>query len=188
MTKRQLLKFLEMKRDIVMKQEVDAYRKRNKELRDQAIADAGLPDVAAQIEEHLNAALSIWNRWADILQEDKGIRYQKYCYPFPQAMSVYTASQGDTLKNLCDGTLEVETADMLLLQKEHNARLDNIYTAYKNVIAVAESTTNSKEIIPYLKELGFDLGELPPNPKTKVTALAVTVNPAYLFPREKPAA
>jgi hypothetical protein len=176
------MKWLEAKRDQVLGEAKMKYWDIRKDMEKQAIELSGLPQLREEIEAHLDAALKLWLVWRDKHKDDNGVSFsdKTWGFPFESTISMFAASAGDTQKSLLAHSVSFKTDMMERLEQDHNATMKLIFDNYCNVLTVADSLQNAKAVKAYLESLGFDLDELIPK-KPEVTALAVPVNPAFLF-------
>lgn len=179
MTKRELVKWLEAKRERTLSELTSKYSKAVKELKSQVIVESGLPAVAEQMETLIDQAMELWSEWKGQQSEADGIRFKRYSY-FLGNIGKYTSSKEATLRQLVDEEFVVWSPNMARLENEYKATREKTRCNYDNVIAVVNSIPKSKQATEYLEGLGFDLMEIEP-PKKPVTALTVKIDKSYLF-------
>lgn len=179
MTKRELLKWLEAKRNRTLMELSSKYNKANAELVNQAIVDSGLPPVADQMEALIDQVLALWSGWKEQRTDSDEFSFKRYSHVAGN-LSKYSNAKGAALRVLACDEFTVQTTAMVKLENEYQATREKTTNNYDNVIAVVESMPKAAMATAYLKELGFDLTEIEP-PKQPVTALTVKIDRNYLF-------
>lgn len=179
MTKRELLKWLEWKRETTLQQVQSQYQDQYKILKEKAVPKMGLPDIADKIESHMDAVHKLWMEWKERNADTEGLSFKRY-YNLEGTLSNLRASKGDTLKYIIDNEIKIVTLEMAQRESAYKQMREKIKANYANVIAAVESMGKAKDAAEYLVKLGFDLTELR-SPKQKVTALTVRIDTSYLF-------
>lgn len=183
MTKRQLIKWLEAKREEaigeVCSQATDTlntyYTDRNTkiELEETASEIANLMKQASDKVDAFKAKVKASYPDADI----SGGYYGSVTYKLNNLISKYEIRDG-LLKEFEDK--QTPLVKSIIARK--NDLISGIKSNYANVIANVQNMKNAKLAMEYLKNLGFDLSELvkaDENPVT--TALSVEVDTRFLF-------
>ena len=180
MTKRDLVKWLEKKHSEAMQKAKDEYLALRMQAKQKLCDSHGFNQAADQIQEHLDKALAIWGDWKNKIDGVEGISCHNGYHSLNSSLYVYTREGGSFYNQALNEEIAVDSAEIKHIEATGKELLKNITRNYTNVIAVVQSFKTTKEAAAYLKELGFDLGELE-NPPAPVTALAVQINTSYLF-------
>jgi hypothetical protein len=179
MTKREILRWLESKRNRTLSELSEKYHIADNELKNCVISATGLPAVAEKMEALIEEAMNLYNNWKKENSEFDGLDYNKYSRASAN-LNEFISSKGAALKQITYHDISINTAEMLRLETEYKETRQKIHANYANVMAVVDSIHKAKDAVAYLKELGFDLTEIEA-PKEPVTALAVKIDTSYLF-------
>lgn len=180
MTKRQLKKWLENKRERTLFESRELNVTAHQQLADETFAKLGLREVTEQIYPLLVEALKLWYNWKDqqLDNHDLGF-YSNYC-GFERYLSNGLDNADTLYQRITAYDIRLQSATAISLQPEQQEKERNISKTYWDVISVVDSMSTAKEAEAYLASLGFDLTEQSEAPESS-TGMAQKVNPAYLF-------
>lgn len=179
MTKRQLKRWLENKREYTLAESRELYRTTAQQLIDETFADLGLREVAEQIQPLLEQAVKLWDDWKNQQLENSDLDfYSNYC-GLGYALSDY-AGDADSLYQRITHDIRLQSVAAKNLKKESHEREQNISKSYCNLLSVVESMSTAKEAEAYLTSLGFDLAEQYESSETS-SALVKNIDVSYLF-------
>ncbi len=180
MTKRDLVKLLERKQEEAINTAATEYQAARGNAKDAVIKAIGFENVAAKMQEHIEKAFDIWKSFSEKALDTEGVSFRGGYINPSNRLYEYVGDAGTVFRYLSNNEIRVNTEAMRQAETAYKELTVNINRNYQNVIAVVQSFKTTKEAAAYLKELGFDLGELE-NPPAPVTALAVQINTSYLF-------
>lgn len=184
MTKKQLLKWLNHKKDEALSKVSEEEAKAKEELKAWKRSVSRFDELIAEIGPKLNEVYDRMETWhkenADICG-DECMAYGTLRY------ALYGFVAGRT--TLADALVAVEfrtTQHDYDLQRKYMRMLDEVEKAYINVAANVSGFVNAKLGMEYLESLGFDSSELKAQDEKPVeTALAVPINTQFLLLTKK---
>lgn len=177
MTKRELVKWLEDKKEEALSNVSDQYQEAVKAHDAALYTIIGLEDVSRAIEEHLSAAYKTYTEWINNNEDHIKRIYSGYSVGGMIEKTLNYNGGVPCMMIECD--FEDVTPDKKRLSDDKNKVRDEIKRNYRNVIANVQSLKTAKLAYEYLESLGFDVSKI--SEKEECTALAVEVDTRYLF-------
>jgi len=181
MTKRSLLKWLNIQKEKALRAADDEHDKVYANRKAAIYLRLGLKEVADEIQEHMTKAAKVWDAWKKLpeVKESLDTTYNYSSHP-DYMFNNYTGQEDRAYKKLTIDVLRLDSKELEQLAKNQKIEWEKIRDTYNNVIMVTEGMATAKEAATYLTSLGFDLTEID-NPPAPVTALAIQIDPHYLF-------
>lgn len=175
MTKRELVKWLEDKREEALANAAEQYRAAVKLHNESLYTKIELEKIAEAVRMHLENAHEEYTRWKEKHKEDVSI--PSY---YNGVGSQLTSMLNNGIKALMiDRDIDDDTDERKALSKQYDEVKSKINDNYINVIANVQSLKTAKLACEYLESLGFDITKI--SEKKECTALAVDVDTRYLF-------
>lgn len=181
MTKREILKFLEIKRNEKLSSIHSDYKTLRGQLMQKAYTDLELNTLAGQIQPLLSDACRLWNDWVKKNENLDYVSIHHSTYNMSGLLNRYTAYDGATLVNLVKDDINVEPDEVKNAYQEYKANRDCVMNTYTTVYVTVQEMKNAKQAAVYLNELGFDLSEIGKPAEPEQTALMVPVDTRFLF-------
>lgn len=180
MTKRTLLKWLDKQKQKAFNDAKAEHNKVYTERQDAIYRKMGLKEVADGIQKHMTEAAKVWDAWIN-KPDVKDYISSWYSSIYPDSIfNNYTGQEGHAYTKLTGDILRLDSAELEQLSKNQEIELRKINETYNNVITVVDGMATAKDAAAYLTGLGFDLSEVD-KPAAPVTALAIQIDPHYLF-------
>jgi hypothetical protein len=179
MTKRDILKWLEVKREEALKNARQLFGDALEQHKKMLYEKIELKTVAEQIEKHLLAISDIYERWEKKHGDDITIskRYATSTGVFVErALNHDNGIYGYMLGNdISDHTPELNHIDKTYLEMKKG-----INTNYNSLELTVKNMKNAKLAIEYLKEVGFDTSCMEIK-EEECTVLVANIDKRYLF-------
>lgn len=182
MTKRQIIKWLELQRSNALAevetQSTNAldkyYAERNEKI--------GLDDTAAQIVDFIQQALKRIESFEEgVKSEYPEIEIRYGYYGTATYKLIGLSSITDVLESLLREIDDSNTPAVTSILKRKSEVIEKIRDNYYNVIANVRNMKNAKLAIEYLKTLGFDLSDLIKANETPLVPALSIVDTRFLF-------
>ena len=187
MTKRDLKKFLESKHEAAIQAAKDKYYEDREAYLEAMYAELHIPEAAEKIEALAAEIDKVWGAWKLKYGIRSGVHLWSPYHGLDYFINQFSGEKGAALKYISRTEIKFEDDGMKAAHKAYNELLINIDRNYINLIEAVKVCRTAKEAAEYLKQLGFDLSGLE-TAEAPITALAVQINPKYLFVGGKNAA
>ena len=181
MTKRDIIKFLERKKQEKIDAVWSEYSKSREQLLQVTYSKLELPDLAGKMQPLLEQAYQLWNSWKTEHENYEGLTFNNSFYSLPDMLNSCTSSESATFKKLVNDHISMNTKELTALRDESHAQTKSVSSTFNTVFATVHQMKTAKQAAEYLKELGFDLSELESPEKQVETALMVPVDTRFLF-------
>jgi len=179
MTKRDIIKWLEQKREEARENARQQYEEAMKQHNERLYKKIGLKALTDEIEGHLTAAYDAYAKWRK--EQAESIMVTDY----------YTSSVGNSLSGPLNENGKVygrmikydirdETSERVALRKKYSEIEGGINRNYNDLILAVKNIKNAKAAGDYLKEVGFDVTNIEVKEEA-CTAIAANIDTRYLF-------
>lgn len=175
MTKRELAKWLEDKREEALANAAEQYRTAIKLHNESLYTLIELGAIAEVVRTHLENAYDAYAKWKEKHKEDVNIT----SYYGGIGSQISSMLNTGIMATMIDRDIDDDTDERKALSKQYDDVKSKINDNYINVIANVQSLKNAKLACEYLESLGFDITKV--SEKEECTALAVDVDTRYLF-------
>lgn len=175
MTKREIVKWLEDKKEEALANAAEQYRAAVKSHNESLYTKIELEKIAEAVRMHLENAHEEYIRWKEKHKEDVNIT----SYYGGIGSQISSMLNTGIMATMIDRDIDDDTDERKALSKQYDDVKSKIDGNYVNVIANVQSLKTAKLACEYLESLGFDITKI--SEKKECTALAVDVDTRYLF-------
>lgn len=179
MTKRELIQWLENKKQMTIRNMENEAQKQEQDLLEGVLKPAGFYEMADQVQELIHKAWGLWKDWKADHETDE-LRFSAYSYcSFEYHLKPLVQIEEPLSEYIAKYNIELKSDEAEKLKKEAKQTTSKISQAYNRVINAVYASKSAKEAKAYVESLGFDLSELenPPAPDGKVEK----IDTSYLF-------
>lgn len=183
MTKKDLIKWVEVQRESAVSEVEEMKRKALASCKEKIIEEIGLDEVASEIQKKFNEIDDKLRSWKAGLDPDIALSDEYYWGTMARDIRQYIGEPDSTKRNILATDLRISDSKAYQkIRKKFDKTRDNVNREYTNVIANVQALKNAKLGVEYLESLGFDLTKLKEaDAKPLTTALSVPINAEYLF-------
>lgn len=179
-TKRQLVKWLESKKDEALKNAKQNFEKVKSQHEEELHKQLKMNETAEKIFNLISQADDLLEDWLNKIPNVDGLEVT-HCYgctSYKLHELLTLSSVKETMrKHYCDDSKKREN-----LNREYSMVKEGILKNYLTVIGNVQALKDAKAGVEYLKELGFDISQvIEEDNKTVSTALSTQVNISFLF-------
>lgn len=177
MNKRDLIKWLEIKREEAIQNADEQYQHAYRKHKERLYMTLELEKTAENIECHIKNAYEVYAKWREKHKDDTKIS------------SYYRGSIGRFLEETLNGKvyermkgydIDDDTDENKLLSTKRRNTVNEINRNYDNLIINVKSLKTAKLACDYLKGIGFDVSNMELK-EDACTALSTPIDTKYLF-------
>lgn len=182
MNKREIISWLEYKRNHALKAAKAHYEKIKQQEEEKILQDTDFFTMANKMQQFLEKAVQAWDDWTILqsghptMQIDRG-----YCYFIRELRMIVKDSDGAS-KYLEKHAINFRYGRFDEIFDEEMDAANKTLQSYQKVIDAVSRSRSSKEAMEFVVSLGFDLAEIEQD--MVPTASRLEIETVYLFPEK----
>lgn len=183
MNKRELMNWLENKKQEVLRANDTYYEETIQKEQEQLLQERKFYEMAEKIQQCLNQAVQVWSDWKRANDDNKDMRIDLGYCDVTRSLYSLTRSEDKVAKRLQRGAIEFCSEQIMQLRQEQGVTAEKISDSYKKVITAVSYSRSSREAMELVANLGFNLAEI--EAQLSPTTSSLRIDPVYLFPAKE---
>ena len=180
MNKRELVNWLENKKQEVLRANDAYYEETIKKEQERLLQERKFYEMAQKVQQCLNQAVQIWSDWKRANDDNNNMRIDLGYCDVTRSLYSLTRSEDEVAKRLQWGAIDFCSEYIMQLKQEQGITAEKINDSYKKVITAVSYSRSSKEAMELVANLGFNLAEM--EDQLSPTSTSLQIDPVYLFP------